>query len=134
MLPRCTGIRKQIGSIASNRTTWPGRVKRQFMVKVKGDQSVSITPVSGAIASLARLGEPPTHRSQPCGVRNRPWMWKVRTPWPNRETGRWWGSASCSMRMLTASTPRVPSHSASNVHGLSTSQPWALAMSSGRQR
>ena len=66
---RWTGKKKPNGSIASKRTQWPGRVKRQFIVKVKGDQSVSITPVSGAMPSLNRFGAPPTHRFQPGGVR-----------------------------------------------------------------
>ena len=67
--PRWTGNRKQIGSKASKRTGVFGRVNFQFMVKLKGDQSVSMTPFSGAMASLGRLGDPPTHRFQPGGVR-----------------------------------------------------------------
>ena len=58
---------KQNGSIASKRTGVPGRVKRQFMVKVKGDQSVSITALRGAMASFCRLGDPPTQRFHPGG-------------------------------------------------------------------
>jgi len=85
---RCTGNRKAIASPASNRTQLSGRVKRQFMVKVKGDQSVSITPPRGAMPSRGELGEPPTHRFQPGGVRNRPATWKVSTPWPKIDTGR----------------------------------------------
>ena len=60
---------RQTELFASNRTGWCGRVKRQFMVKVNGDQSVSMMPVSGAIPSFCRFGEPPTHRFQPGGVR-----------------------------------------------------------------
>jgi hypothetical protein len=35
-----------------------------------GDQSVSITPPSGAMPALAALGELETHRFHPGGVRN----------------------------------------------------------------
>ena len=69
---RSTGKRWQNGSSASNLIQWLARVKRQFMVKVYGDQSVSTTPPSGAIPSLAPFGDPPTHRFQPGGVRNKP--------------------------------------------------------------
>ena len=39
------------------------RVNFQFIVKVKGDQSVSTMPVSGWIASLGLLNGPVTNRS-----------------------------------------------------------------------
>ena len=45
-------------------------MKRQFIVKVKGDQSVSTMPVRGAMPSLSRLGDPPTRRFQPSGAKN----------------------------------------------------------------
>jgi hypothetical protein len=61
-------------------------VKRQFIVKVKGAQSVSTRPVSGAIASLGLLGEPPIYRFQPGGVRKIASMWKVITPLPKGDT------------------------------------------------
>ncbi len=132
--PRSTGKKKQNGSFSSNRTRWPGRVNRQFMVKVKGDQSVSIRPLRGAIPSFMALGEPPTHRLKPCDVRNNPSTWKVSTPWPNSATGILSGGAPASGRTTTSFTPGPPFHSASNPQGLRTSQPWALAMLSGRQR
>jgi hypothetical protein len=44
------------------------------MVKVKGDQSVSITPDSACMPSFIRFGEPPTQRFQPGGVWKRPSM------------------------------------------------------------
>ncbi len=131
---RSTGNRKQNGSIASNRTGWPARVKRQFMVKVNGDQSVSTTPVRGAMASFCRFGDPPTQRFQPGGVRKIASTWKVSTPWPNSDTGARSGSAPGSWRMVRASTPAPPSQTASKPQGFSTSHPWALAMFSGRQR
>src|SRR6185369_3280190 len=111
---RSTGKKKQNGSIASNRIDCPGRVKRQFMVKVKGDQSVSITPVNGAIASLARFGEPPIHKFQPGGVRMMAWTWKVSTAWPNSETGTHWRSAPWSGWIVTALVSVPPSQIAVN--------------------
>jgi hypothetical protein len=104
------------------------------MVKVNGDQSVSTIPVSGWMASFGRLGEPPTHRFQPGGVRKMASIWKVTTPWPNSDTGARSGAAPGSSRRVTASVPVPPFQTASNPQGLSTSQPWALAIFSGRQR
>ena len=46
-------------------------VKRQFIVKVNGAQSVSMMPSSGAMASLAVLGSPLHQRLWPLLVRNR---------------------------------------------------------------
>ena len=63
--PRRTGMMWQNGSPFSNRTADPGRVNFQFMVKLYGDQSVSITPVNGAMASFGLLiGPEPSGRSR----------------------------------------------------------------------
>ncbi len=61
-----TGVTKQKGSPRRNSTV-PGRVKRQFMVKVKGSHSVSTSPSSGVNPSLHMLGEP-RHHSAPVGI------------------------------------------------------------------
>ena len=132
---RSSGKTKPNGSMASKRIGVCGRVKRQFMVKVNGDQSVSTIPVRGDSPSLKRLGEPPIHRLQPGGARNRPSTWKVSTPWPNSDRARRvLGPAPGSGVTVTASTPMVPFHVAVKPCGLRISQPWALAMLSGRQR
>ena len=91
-------------------------------------------PVSGWIASLKRLGEPPTHRFHFGGVRNRPWMWKVSTPWPNRDTGRSDSGTSIRPTISMSAGDIDPFHCAAKAHGERISQPWALAMFSGRQR
>ena len=62
---RSTGKKKQMGSFSSNLTHSPGRVNCQFIVKVYGDQSVSIIPLSGMIASFGTLGGPLTERFEP---------------------------------------------------------------------
>ncbi len=134
MAARWIGMKKPIGSMGSNRTQLCGRVKRQFMVKVKGAQSVSMIPPRGAMPSFIRLGEPPSHRFQPSGVLNSPSTWKVSTPSPNSDTGRRAGSTSVSSRIVTASWLLEPSQIASKPQGLRISHPWAFAMFSGRQR
>ena len=53
-----------------------------FIVKVKGDQSVSTIPVNGWIASLGALNGPLTRRSYPGSVRNSPLTERVSTPEP----------------------------------------------------
>ena len=56
------------------------RANIQFMVNGKGDQSVSITPQSGAISSFGRFIGPCTMRSYPGSVRNRQRTWNVKMP------------------------------------------------------
>ena len=63
--PAFDGEEEAERSLTSKRMGWPARVKRQFMVKVNGDQSVSTMPLRGAIPSLARSCGPPTHKLYP---------------------------------------------------------------------
>ena len=79
---------KQNGSPASKRIT-PGRVKRQFMVKGNGSQSVSTSPSRATMPSLTVLGAPRVHTAQPGEVRNSQPVWKVITPWPKCEVTEW---------------------------------------------
>ena len=79
--PRGIGKKRQIGSPIVNSIV-PARVKRQFIVKVACDQSVSTMPSSGAIPSFGLFVGPRTIRFQPSGVSKRNGMRKVRTPEP----------------------------------------------------
>lgn len=113
--------------------TAPGLVNFQFIVNGYGDQSVSITPSSGEIASLGAFAGPLHQRTKPGGVLNSHPSVKVRTPEPKCEEA----TPSASPRRLwtlTAPSPAFPSHEAATVAGHRTSQPDWLAITSGRQR
>ncbi len=84
------------------------------------------------MASFGRFSGPVTNRSTPGSVSKTQGTWKVSTPLPK------WPSAGAvppgSGRTSTASLAGRPSHDARNDAGQRISQPWPLAMSSGRQR
>ena len=82
--------------------------------------------------SRGRLIGPVTISSTEASVRNRQGTWKVSTPWPK------WLTAGATVPgsgvTCTASSPSPPLHCALKPVWHSSSQPWPLAMSSGRQR
>ena len=124
----------QIGSSFSN-LTLPGRVICQFIVNGYGSQSVSITPVSGAMPSLGWLNGPVASRFQPGSVRNR--YVKMERHDAEREMG------DDELREVRKAVERAQLHVARvraavprdlDAQTAPTSQPCALAMASGRQR
>src|SRR5712691_11984326 len=123
----------QNGSSASKAIGDDLRVNFQFIVKVKGAQSVSTIPVKGCIPSLGWFRGPVTIRSYPGSVRNRPFTLNVSTPKPKwLDASR--GVSAAVAHKLMASSPELPSHCVTKGTVFERSHPWVLAMLSGRQR
>ncbi len=129
-----TGVTKQKGSPRRNSTV-PGRVKRQFMVKVKGSHSVSTSPSSGVNPSLHMLGEPRHHSAQSGSVRNTWPGMKVAMPLPKCDWTRGALTAAfpvSTMPMSTVAPPPVQVRATWCGHR--SSQPVVLAIVMGVQR